>query len=102
MLTRFAALRWGRQRRQSLGTPMRTVLARPPRRRASSMLPLRGRGEHTRAHGPLLCDLQRPSASVAPRLTVTADTARLSGANQAAARPKTGGTAGSPGETLAM
>src|SRR5215471_3403374 len=52
--------------------------------------------------GPLPCDVQRPSVSVAPRLTVTADTARLSGAHQAAARPKIDGTAGSPGETPAM
>src|SRR5262245_34795311 len=62
----------------------------------------RGRGEHTRASGPFPCAAQRPSASVAPRLTLTVDRARPSGARHAAARPKIGGTAGSPGETPAM
>src|SRR5262249_3330583 len=74
----------------------------PGRTTVRRTLPLRGRYEHTRARGPLPCDVQRPSVSVAPRLTVTADTARLSGAPQAAARPKIGGTAGSPRETRAM
>src|SRR5215475_9861622 len=46
--------------------------------------------------------MRRPSVSVAPRRTVTADTVRRSGAPQAAARPTTGGTVGSPGETPAM
>src|SRR5262244_428112 len=54
-----------------------------------------------RASGALPCAGRQPSASVALRLTVTADTARLSGAHPAAARPTTGDTAGSPGETPA-
>src|SRR5262249_49013530 len=65
-------------------------------------LPLHGRSEPTRASGPLPCAMRRPSVSVAPRRTVTADTARRSGAPQAAARPTTCGTVGKPGETPAM